>query len=122
MRKPQSAAEAFEERIEKQMAEGQDLNENAVRKEEKARLHEDIDEHLKAREHRMAFAAHQRNTNQLWDLITAAVESGFVKYFKLEGQDAKKIRGRSNVRIFKEEGKTKTGRDSKQDEQDNDEQ
>ena len=43
LRKPTSAAEAFEEDIAKKIAEKPELNENKVRKEEKAKLHEAMD-------------------------------------------------------------------------------
>ena len=69
-----SAADAFEEKIVRLLAEGTDgATENEIRKAEKKALHEAIDQQLDQREGRMAEAIFQGDTGKLWDLITAAI-------------------------------------------------
>ena len=113
LRKPRSAAEAFEERIEEMMKENKDLNENEVRRKEKDALHQAIDEQISLREWRMSLAVNQSNADKLWDLIAAAIENGFTKHFGLVGEDASKMRGRNVVRIRTEEGGDKSRRMSR---------
>ena len=50
LRKPMSAAEAFEEAIEEKIKNNKDLNENEVRKAEKEAIHKAIDDQLWMRE------------------------------------------------------------------------
>ena len=110
MRKPRSAAEAFEEAIEEKIKDNKDLNENEVRRNEKNALRQAIDDQISPREWRMSLAVKQGNADKLWDLIAAAIENGFIKHFGLAGEDASKMRGRNVVRIRTEEGGDKTRR------------
>ena len=70
LRKPTSAAEAFEERVERITKETKEskgeANENEVRKAEKTALHKAIDEQLEQREGRMTEAILQGQAEKLW--------------------------------------------------------
>ena len=52
--------------------------ENEIRKAEQKALHVAIDQQLDQREGRMIDAVFQGDTGKLWDLITAAIEHGFI--------------------------------------------
>ena len=52
---------------------------------------------MERREHRLKHAVKMKDTSTQWDLIAAAVEEAVVKLFKLEGKEAKKMRGRSKI-------------------------
>ena len=54
----------------------------------------------------MAEAIFQGGTGKLWDLITAAIEHGFVSHLDLNRGEAGKMRGRNAVAINKEEPRT----------------
>ena len=85
-----SVADAFEEQIVRLLAEGKDgATENEIRKTEKEALHEAIDLQLDRREGRMAEAIFQSDTGKLWDLITAAIENGFISHLNLNREDCK---------------------------------
>ena len=56
-----------------------------------------MDEQADNRKWRLEGAAHRKDTSQQWDLITAAVEEANIRYHKLEGKEATKMRGRSKV-------------------------
>ena len=117
LRKPTSAAEAFEERIEQMAKEGKnDLKENQVRKAEKKALHEAIDEQLEQREGRMMEAILQGNTEKLWGLIAAAIENGFIAHLGLNREEASKMRGRNVVRIRANDGSTLSQKDDREEE------
>ena len=56
-----------------------------------------MDEQIKKRQYRITLAPHQRDTTRQWDLVAAAVEQANIEFHKLEGAEAKKMRGRSEV-------------------------
>lgn len=58
-----------------------------------------MDEAIAERIQRLKDAAVSRDTERLWMLTTAAIESGFVKHLSLTGPQADKMRGRSKVSI-----------------------
>ena len=62
-------------------------------------LHQIMDEQIAKRQKRLAAAEEERDSNKLWDLITAAFEGAAVQYFELQGTQAEKMRGRSKVQI-----------------------
>ena len=65
--------------------EGKDgAKENEIRKAEKRALHVAIDQQLDQREGRMTGASFQGDTGKLWDLITAAIEHGFIHHLRIE--------------------------------------
>ena len=51
----------------------------------------------------MAEAVLQGDTAKLWDLITAAIEGGFIHHLGLNPEDAGKMRGRNLVKNKKVE-------------------
>ena len=112
LRKPRSAAEAFEQRIDDKIKDNKDLNENEVRRNEKNALHQAIDDQISLREWRMSLAVKQGNADKLWDLIAAAIENGFIKHLGLAGEEASKMRGRNVVRIRTKDDGGKTRRPS----------
>ena len=100
LRKPKSACDAFEEKVARMVEEGKDgAKENETRKAETQALRLAIDQQLEQRECRMSNAIFQGDTGKLWDLITAAIENGFIHHLGLDREDASKMRGRSVVRI-----------------------
>ena len=70
-----------------------------VRKEMHAQLHEYMDEEIDSRKLRMQYAKECGESNTLWDLITPCAESAFVRFFKLSGPDAVRMKGRGRVEI-----------------------
>ena len=54
------------------------------------------------RKHRMALARQDKDTTMMWDLIAAAVEQANILFQKLQGKDAKKMRGRSKISFEKQ--------------------
>ena len=69
LRKPMSASDAFEEKVERMVEEGKDgAKENEIRKAEKQALHVAIDHQLEQREGRMTEAILQGDTGKLWGL------------------------------------------------------
>ena len=52
---------------------------------------------MERREHRLKYAVKIKDTSMQWDLIAAAVEEAVIKSFKLEGKEAKNMRGRSKI-------------------------
>ena len=70
-----------------------------IRKKHKKALHQKMDTQIESRLQRMKKAIRDKDTQQLWILITAAIEAAYVDYFKLKGKEADKMRGRSKVRI-----------------------
>ena len=100
LRKPTSAAEAFEDKIAEKLKEDDKLKENDVRKEEKKKLHGHMKDQIEKRIHRLEHAKHTRNTDRLWDLIVASMEESFTEYFDLKGVKANKMRGRNATRII----------------------
>jgi hypothetical protein len=63
-------------------------NENRIRKRLLKQLHEEMDRQLEKREHRLRWAAHNKNTTSQWDLIAAAFEEANIVF-----HDLKKGRG-----------------------------
>lgn len=70
---------------------------------EKDALHKAIDQQLEQREGRLTEAILQGDTGKLWDLITAAIENGFINHLSLNRKEAGKLRGRNVVKIKDEE-------------------
>ena len=70
-------------------------------KELNVKLHAEMDKQLQARRTRLEQAVHEEDTEQLWKLITATVEEGFIMFFQLEGKEAHAMRGRSKVTFQK---------------------
>ena len=60
-------------------------------------LHQAMDQAIDKRKHRLDYAALQRDTDTQWDLIAAGVEEGVIDFFKLQGKEATKMRGRSKI-------------------------
>ena len=56
-----------------------------------------MDDALERREHRLKHAVKIKDTSMQWDLIAAVVEEAVIEFFKLEGKEAKKVRGRSKI-------------------------
>ena len=48
------------------------------------------------------YAVSQKDTSMQWDLIAAGVEEGVIDFVKLEGKDATKVKGRSQITINKQ--------------------
>ena len=74
LRKPQSAADAFEEKVARLVEAKEDVNEPVIRKEEKAKLRLVMAQGIESRKHRLANAVNKEDAEQLLDLITASVE------------------------------------------------
>ena len=53
---------------------------------------------------RLRKAVADTDTQQLWILVTAAIEAGFVDYFSLKGKDADNMNGRSKIRTTLTDG------------------
>ena len=75
----------------------EELKENKARKVIVATLHADMNEENEKRKYRMMDAAHNRDTDRLWDLITASMEAAFIKTLELTGAAAKRMKGRNKV-------------------------
>ena len=112
--KPQSAAKKVEQTIETTVKNNSNetLNENTKRKELKEELHAYMKDQLELRKHRMEAAVSGRDTTCYWRLITAAVEGAYVQLFKLQGKDAKAMKGRAIVRLQKVHKKPEAKRSS----------
>ena len=54
---------------------------------------------IEDRRQRLQWATDQNNTTDAWRLLVAAVESAFVKFFRLDGKKAMAMIGRGMVRI-----------------------
>ena len=80
------------------------------------KLHLEMDQAAEDRKDRMLNAIESRNVGKLWDIITAAIEQGFVKYLDLNLQQAAKMKGRSCVRIYSESAKDTRGVEGENDE------
>lgn len=72
--------------------------ENKIRNQHKKALHNAMDVHLATRTQRLKNAVANKDTQQMWILITASIEAGFVDYFSLTGKEADRMKGRSKVR------------------------
>ena len=105
LRKPTSAADLIADKIQKVIEEAEPKHKDTARKAMMAELHDEMDKNIDARRYRMSDAIAKKDSTRLWDLITAAVEAGFVAFLKLEGKEAAKMRGRSVVTIMKAEEK-----------------
>ena len=77
---------------------------NHLRKQQKKLLHDAMDAQLATRVQRLKKAVAEKDTQQLWMLTTAAMETGFVDYFSLEGKNADQMKGRSKVRTTTSSG------------------
>ena len=75
------------------MKEAEGKESNGIRKMMYAQLHELMDEEIGSRRQRLHNARMMRDSNTLWDLITACAESAFVKFFNLSGPDAVRMKG-----------------------------
>ena len=64
-----------------------------------------MDQQIMKRKHRIAVARQDNDTTMMWDLIAAAVEQANILFHKLQGKDAKKMRGRSKIFFEKHEDK-----------------
>ena len=101
-RKPTSAHQTFEARIEELNKENEAREdderqtEEAIREEQQIKLHIYMDEELAARKERMEEATKALQTTAHWQMQVAAIERAYVRYFDLQGTEAKKIRGRAN--------------------------
>ena len=60
-----------------------------------------MDKHTDDRKYRIAHAESKKDTSMQWDLIVAAVENAAIEFFKLEGKQATKMRGRSRITFTK---------------------
>ena len=125
--KPTNFAELFEEKVQREIAEAEvnlqhqqegeahsdgkrkekpkGVDENQIRRKNQRELHALMDEQIKKRQHRIKLAQSQRNTTRQWDLVAAAVEQANIEFHKLDGAEAKKMRGRSKV-AFKQDDKS----------------
>ena len=70
-----------------------------TRKEAMKELHEAMDSALASRDERLRQAKAQKDSERLWQLITASVDDGLVKYLGLAGQQEVSMRGRSKVQF-----------------------
>ena len=75
----------------------EELHENKARKLSVATLHADMNEENEKRKYRMLDAVQNRDTDRLWDLITASMEAAFIKTLGLTGAAAKRMKGRNKV-------------------------
>ena len=82
----------------------QDEKEHSIRQRNIDRLHDNMDETIKKKKHRLTFAAKIKDTSTQWDLIAAGVEEGVIECFELEGKEATKMKGRSRI-TFNEKSK-----------------
>ena len=102
LRKTTSAALLFAERLEEEIkTKKEDEHEGTVRKRVLGNLHTHIDEALNLREARLKHAQLTKDTTVMWSLIVAAMEEGFIDFFRLKGTEAKAMKGRADVRITK---------------------
>jgi tRNA threonylcarbamoyladenosine modification (KEOPS) complex Pcc1 subunit len=60
-----------------------------------------MDEAIKKKKHRLAYAVKIKDTSTQWDLIAAGVEEGVIECFELEGKEATKMKGRSRITFNK---------------------
>ena len=56
---------------------------------------------MEKREHVLNYAVKLKDTSMQWDLIAAGVEEGVIEFFKLEGKEATKMKGRSKTSFTK---------------------
>lgn len=100
---PTHAADLFDTKIAEELANTEHLaddaqsNETNIRKRHRKELHVCMDTQVASRVQRLKKTVANRNTQQPWILITAAVEVGFIDHFTLEGKDANKMRERSRI-------------------------
>ena len=66
---------------------------------EMAKLHAIMDGEEESRKYRLRAAVLKKNTNELLQHITAAVEAAFVRYLELKGKDAVK-ESKEEVRLI----------------------
>ena len=78
--------------------------EYSIRKRNLGSLQKEIDTAMGKREHRLSYAVKFKDTSVQWDLIAAGVEEGVIEFFKLEGKEATKMKGRSKI-IFAQQKK-----------------
>ena len=71
----------------------------SVRTAEKAKLEDIMDKAMQARRGRFKSARAAKDTNRMWQLISAAVESAWAAYGDLKGPEVQAIRGRGKVTI-----------------------
>ena len=64
-------------------------------------LHREMNLAIEKRKHRLSYAVKLRDTDRQWDLIAAGVEEGVIEFFKLQGSEATKMRGRSKISFAK---------------------
>ena len=110
MRKPANFAKLLDRQIELQVEEanatqeteranGNDEfegeKEHAIRKRNIGELHRCMNLAIEKRKYRLAHAAKTRDTDRQWDLVAAGTEEGVIEFFKLQGSEATKMRGRS---------------------------
>ena len=77
-------------------------DENEIRQELKAELHEHMDQQSMKRIHRMALARFNKDTTWMWDLVAATVEQANIQFHNLQGKEATKMRGRSRITLKKQ--------------------
>ena len=75
--------------------------EHALRKRNMETLHRGMNLAIEKRKHRLSYAVKTRDTDRQWDLIAAGVEEGVIEFFKLQGSEATKMRGRSKIAFSK---------------------
>ena len=56
---------------------------------------------IKKRKHRLNYVVKLKDTSLQYDFIAAGVEEGVIDFFKLEGKEATKMKGRSKIMFAK---------------------
>ena len=102
--KREQDAAAKEPNEEKSTEENKVITEDEVRKELKHELHKLMDEQIEQRQHRLKHVEHSKDTTRIWQLIAAAVENANIAFHGLQGNEAKRMQGRSKI-TFRERGK-----------------
>ena len=64
-------------------------------------LHKEMDEAMDKRKHKIKHAVKLKDFSMQWGLIAVGVEEGVIDFFKLEGKEATKIKGRSKITFSK---------------------
>lgn len=75
--------------------------EHDIRQRNIDRLHGKMDGSINQRKHKLAYAVKNKDTSTQWDLIAAGVEEGVIDCFELEGKEATKMGGRSQITFNK---------------------
>ena len=65
------------------------------------------------REHRLKHVVKLKDTSMQWNLIAAGVEEGVIEFFKLEGKEATKMKGRSKITFSKKSKRLNGGRNGR---------